>query len=60
MVTESVLVLPMESITDAVMVWTPSIGSLDTLEPVGEPSWMLEVHTIESIMSPSSGSVAVP
>ena len=59
MVIESVLVLPRESVTDAVMVWTPSIRSeLCKAAPVIEPPCISDVHAIESLMPPSSGSAA--
>ena len=60
MVMDSLAVWPAESVTVAVMTCTPSIRlEVSKTPPVLEPSWILEVHTVDARMSPSPGSLAV-
>ena len=53
--------LPLESVMVAVMVWAPSISWLvDSSAPIPAPACRLDVHTMELLISPSSGSLAIP
>src|SRR5262245_17833585 len=51
---------PPESVSDAVIVWFPLLSVLVKLAPVPICPSLLEVHTKDDAMLPSSGSVAVP
>ena len=52
--------LPLESVTDAVMVWTPVLSAVAVIDPPmpSAPS-RLELHAMWGVRSPSSKSVAV-
>ena len=60
METLALTTFPPESVTDAVIVWTPPLSVLEKLPPV--PIWpsLLEVQIREAVRVPSWESLAVP
>ena len=60
MLTEALPSRPPESVTEAVIRWPPTPRVRAKLAPPPMGPSMLEVHARLGLMSPSSGSMAVP